>query len=89
MNGPNRDSLKEPFRDGFEEELPELLEKAKQALLEEFEESQLPALLEEAEDQLWENFEGHSLPILLEKAEEQLRENFENELEERLDAALA
>jgi hypothetical protein len=83
------DRVKKPFRDGFEEKLPELLEKAEEVLWEEFEKESLPELLEKAEEQLRGEFEGHSLPILVEKAEEQLRENFENELQERLDDAVA
>jgi hypothetical protein len=83
------DRLKKPFRDGFEEKLPELLEQAKQVLIEEFKEDSLPGLLEKAEEQLLDQFETQSLPVLLEKAEEELQENFENELAERLERAVA
>jgi hypothetical protein len=77
MNNISIDRLREQFED---EQLPQLLEKAKEKILQDFEDCYLKKRLEVAEQQIRNQFEEHELPELLEKMEEQFRDQFENEL---------
>jgi hypothetical protein len=75
------------LREQFEnEQLPQLLEKAKEQLLDEFQSfgGEFEQRLDLAQQRLIEEYEENELPDLLEKMEEQYRDQFENALSEMM-----